>query len=138
MSEGICCPLTEYDEENEFERAVVIKAATKHRCVECGETISVGSLHEKFVCLHDGHWSRYRTCLLCKEIRDHFACGRGYCIGVLWEELEDNFLPNMKAGGPCLEGLSARAKECLFHAWRAWKGIDDEPEEQPEEQPDHG
>jgi hypothetical protein len=31
----------------------------------------------------------------CVEIRDHFACGRGYEFEQVWRQLEENFFPDM-------------------------------------------
>jgi len=69
-------------------------------------------------------WS-YATCAVCDEIRRHFACGGSWLFCGLWEDLNDNFIPEMVAGGPCLEGLGAAAKERLFEEWRRWKGLHD-------------
>ena len=59
------------------------------------------------------------TCELCVEIRDHFACN-GWIFGQLWEDLENNFFPEMVAGGPCMEGLSPTAKAALFEERTRW------------------
>jgi hypothetical protein len=44
-------------------------------------------------------------CLLCSEIGNHFACG-GRVVETLWSDLEENFFPDMRMGGPCMSGLS--------------------------------
>lgn len=35
-------------------------------------------------------------------------------------DLEENFFPDMKAGGPCMEGLSPAAKARLFDRRMKW------------------
>jgi len=95
-------------------------AKRPHRCYECGETIRPGTKYERFSGIWDGKPGRYKTCLSCVEIRDHFSCGEGFIFGALWEQMEDNFFPDMKAGGPCMEGLSPVAKGRLFELRLAW------------------
>jgi hypothetical protein len=115
-----CCPLSGGDDwpATVFSSSVR-RAAKEHRCCECRETIKVGDHYEHVTGLWDGHWSTYKTCLLCVEIRTHFACD-GWIFGQLWEDLESNFFPDMKAGGPCMEGLSPAAKGRLFERRLAW------------------
>jgi hypothetical protein len=48
----------------------------------------------------------------------------------LWEELEINFFPGMKAGGPGLDGLSPEGKSKLFEERTRW--IFESDEYQPE------
>lgn len=48
------------------------------------------------------------------------SCGRSRIIGQLWEELQDNFFPDMKAGGPCMKGLSPEAKAFMFEQRTEW------------------
>lgn len=126
MSAEMCCPLADNDgDPNEFEHQSFRKAAKEYPCRECGAAIARGDRHELWViCNPDGYWSRIRTCQMCAEIRSHFECG-GWTFGVLWEELRENFFPNMKAGGPCMQGLSAAAKRFLVDRWLKWKGLED-------------
>lgn len=117
----ICCPLTGNDdgEAAKVFASKTVKAAKEHHCTECRETIAKGSSHEYAKGLWDGEWSTYRTCLSCVEIRTHFGCN-GWIYGQLWQDLEENFYPDMKAGGPCMEGLSPEAKARLFERRLAW------------------
>jgi hypothetical protein len=62
------------------------------------------------------------------EIRTHFACGNGWIIGELWNDLEENFFPDMKAGGQCMHGLSPEAKRRLIDARMEWYFAEDEVE----------
>lgn len=104
----------------------IIKARKEHHCCECNDLIGIGTRHERTK-LVDRSWSKgqistYRTCLSCVEIRDHFAraCNGSWCYGAVWEQIEENFFPDMKAGGPCMTGLSPAAKGRLFELRLAW------------------
>ena len=90
------------------------------QCQECRDAIAPGQRYES-VTMKDsyGVWSTHNTCLSCEEIRDHFAC-EGWIFGQLWSDIEANFFPNMRAGGPCMEGLSPAAKDRLFTRRMAW------------------
>lgn len=117
----MCCPLSEPDEGYTDFQSGTCKAEFPHKCCECGIVISVGEDYE-WATGRDGHWGKlneHSTCLLCVEIRDHFSCG-GFYYTMLWEELENNLFPDMRMGGPCLEGLSPQAKGALATARLEW------------------
>lgn len=120
MTEMMCCPLSECDDAPTVYTTTTPVARKPHRCEECGESIVVGTRYELYKSLFDGTWSTTRTCSSCAEIRDHFRCGGSYYIGMLWEELEENFFPDMRAGGPCMDGLSPTAKGRLFEMRLEW------------------
>lgn len=115
-----CCPLQGSDEGGPkvHEQSHPI-ARKEHQCCECGETIAKGVKHELVKGLWDGGWDTYRTCLMCEEIRDHFACD-GWIYGQVWNDIEENFFPDMKCGGPCMEGLSPDAKAHLIAKRLEW------------------
>lgn len=116
----MCCPLTGSDGEGpKVHETAVRRARKEHGCTECGETIAIGVRYEDTTGLWDGQWSGYRTCLTCVEIRDHFAC-EGWIYGQLWSDLQENFFPDMKMGGPCMAGLSPAAKASLVDARMEW------------------
>lgn len=116
----MCCPLSgDGDDGPEFYTQTKKKARKEHRCVECRETIEKGTKYEHVSGKWDGRTDTFRTCLSCVEIRDHFACN-GFIYGQVWNDLEENFFPNMKAGGPCMEGLSPEAKTRLFELRVKW------------------
>jgi hypothetical protein len=121
MTDMICCPLESGDGEcrAKVDLTEIRKAAKEHRCGECSETIKRGARYEHNRALWEGSWSTSRTCLSCVEIRNHFQCG-GWIYGQLWDDLEENFFPDMKAGGPCMEGLSPEAKARLFERRMKW------------------
>lgn len=127
MSESMmCCPLSGNDGDQASVSLVTTpKAGKAHQCCECGDAIPRGAKHELYKLLSDGRWSAYRTCLLCVEIRNHFACD-GWIFQYLWSDLQDNFFPEMKAGGGCMEGLSPAAKARLFEKRLEWVFSHDE------------
>lgn len=116
-----CCPLSGADdgESATLSRDRVLVARKEHVCGECDEPIPVGAKYERTDGLWDGSWSTYKTCLSCVEIRNHFSC-EGWLFGAVWDDLEQNFFPTMKAGGPCMEGLSPEAKARLFERRTKW------------------
>lgn len=115
-----CCPLSSSDGEGaSFSSTTTPRAKKPHRCCECREEIPVGAKYERTTGAWDGDFSTYMTCLSCVEIRNHFACD-GWIFGWLWDDLEANFFPAMRAGGPCMEGLSPEAKARLFERREAW------------------
>lgn len=119
-----CCPLQEGDESPSESTSEVILALEDLKCGECGEVIISGTAYENFEgCWGDVEagdpWDVHRTCLSCVEIRNHFACN-GWVFGEVWNDIEQNFFPDMKAGGPCMEGLSPAAKGRLFERRLAW------------------
>ena len=121
MTDMVCCPLDSGDGDGapRFCANTVRMARKEHRCCECHEPISVGARYEHVSGCWDGAMAVYRTCLSCVEIRNHFACD-GFLFEALWMNLCDNFFPAMKAGGPCMEGLSAAAKQRLFDKRTEW------------------
>ena len=120
MTDIVCCPLESGDGESaELHTSSTVKAAKDHKCCECREAIRKGTRYEMVRGMWDGSWSTYRTCLSCVEIRNHFSCN-GWIYCQLWDDLEENFFPDMKAGGPCMEGLSPEAKARLFERRMKW------------------
>jgi hypothetical protein len=132
-NDTMCCPLDGGDGETPgFYELQVVRARrsrkykTEHECDECGTVIPCGAMHERLRYAEHrydnrrGSVSTYRTCLLCVEIRNHFACGNGWICGEVWSQLEENFFPDMKAGGQCMTGLSPAAKQFMIDRRRAW------------------
>ena len=123
MNESVvCCPLS-YDSSSsgpEFHERTIRTARKEHVCFECRDTIAKGSKYEHVVGKWDGYVSTHKTCTLCVEIRNHFACGNGWIYGEVWHDLAENFFPDMKAGGPCMQGLSPEAKARLFERRLQW------------------
>lgn len=117
----VCCPLSGVDGESpSFFSDKIVKAKKEHRCSECKEAIPIKTQYEYASGCWDGDFQVYKTCMSCVEIRAHFACGNGWTYGYLWNDLEENFFPDMKAGGPCMEGLSPEAKARLFELRLKW------------------
>ncbi len=116
----VCCPLDGGEGGPSCSTQVVRTARKEHRCCECREVIPVGVRYEFFSGIWDGYADSHKTCLSCVEIRNHFACQSGWMFTCLWEQLEENFFPDMKAGGPCMQGLSPEAKARLFERRMKW------------------
>lgn len=117
-----CCPLSEPEGDSSCAVTVERKARKAHRCDECCEDVIKPGDRYRFssgICDREP-WS-FKSCLLCAEIRKHFSCNRGQSLGTMWEELAENFFPTMRAGGPCMEGLSPAAKARLFERCLAWR-----------------
>jgi hypothetical protein len=115
-----CCPLSGDESEGPSFSTTTVRAARKvHTCVECRVEIDKGTKYESTTGKWDGGMATFRTCLSCVEIRNHFACN-GFVYGALWGDLEENFFPDMKAGGPCMKGLSPEAKQRLFDLRMKW------------------
>ena len=122
MSDMTCCPLSSGGDDDESPsccKQTVRRARKEHQCTECYEAITRGQKYEHVSGIWDGSPSTYKTCMSCVEIRDHFACG-GFYYGQLWNDLEENFFPDMKAGGPCMDGLSPAAKQRLIDERMKW------------------
>ena len=116
-----CCPLSSGDGDAcSFYSQTTVAARKEHQCCECREVIASGARYEKVVGCWDGIFSTYKTCMSCVEIRNHFACGNGWLFECLWDDLETNFFPDMKAGGPCMEGLSPAVKQRLIDKRMEW------------------
>ena len=122
----MCCPLSECDETATVYDVSKRRARKEYQCCECRGAIGLGELHEHTSMLFDGAWSSYRMCLLCREIGDHFSCGNGRILETLWSDLEENFFPDMVAGGPCMQGLSPAAKARLVERRMTWYFDQDE------------
>ncbi len=120
----VCCPLSSGENYADHASVSKIRARKAHHCVECREAIAIKDEYERYVLIGDGSASTYKTCLSCVEIRDHFACD-GWLFGQVWSDIENNFFPDMKAGGPCMEGLSPPAKARLFERRLAWLEVQD-------------
>ncbi len=116
----VCCPLSGCDGYATAGEVTTRKARKEHLCHECHDPIVRGSRYEHASTLYDGSWSTFKTCLTCVEIRDHFDCGEGYVYGQLWSDIEENFFPDMAAGGVCIEGLSPAAKARMFELRLEW------------------
>lgn len=113
-----CCPLSGNDDGAPGASATVT-ARKPHECCECRESIPAGAKYERYVVFDEGSAEAYKTCLSCVEIRNHFACN-GWLFGCVWGDIEQNFFPDMVAGGPCLKGLSPAAMARMFERRLAW------------------
>lgn len=70
----MCCPLQNDGDGPEFCTVSTPHAGKEHQCSECSGVITKGVVHELAAGKWNGEMSIFRTCLLCVEIRNHFAC----------------------------------------------------------------
>lgn len=126
MSDVACCPLQGNDGPAPSCHSRDTRRARKeHVCNECREKIARGERYEYVSGVWDGRPDSFKTCLLCVEIRNHFAC-EGWIYGEVWSDLRENFFPDMAAGGPCTAGLSPAAKQKLIDERMEWYFAQDE------------
>jgi hypothetical protein len=70
-----CGCVYDYDPADVYE-VTWPRAAKSHVCCECGADIERGECHEYVSGLWDGHWTHFRTCQACVNIRkDVCPCG---------------------------------------------------------------
>lgn len=116
-----CCPLSGGHDDGPSCSTTTVRTARKaHVCCECHAPIQPGEQYEYTSGIWDREPNTYKTCSFCREVRNHFACD-GWIFERLWDDLAENFLPTMRAGGPCIAGLSPDAKGKLFAVRTAWK-----------------
>jgi hypothetical protein len=119
-----CCPFGSDDFEGPSCYSECTRTARKeHTCDECEAKIRPGEQYNYESGVWDGRPSSYKTCLPCIDIRHHFLSkcnGNSWTYQTLWSDLQENFFPDMKAGGPCMEGMSPRGKAKMFEMYLAW------------------
>jgi hypothetical protein len=126
MIEGLGCCVFDSGAQGPSCWSTKIRTARReHRCCECDEQILPGTRYHYASGVWDGRPNNYKTCLLCLEIQAHFSklCDSPDSrpvLGELWPALEEHFFPEMRAGGPCLDGLSPEAKGRMFERRTAW------------------
>ena len=92
MSDGAmfpCVCMYEYEDNGpQCVRREDRVARKRHVCCECRGEIAPGRKYQYVRGMWDGHWSTYRTCAPCAQIREDFmSCG--YAYGCLWGDLRD-------------------------------------------------
>lgn len=60
----------------DYETPTVYSIATptakrSHKCIECGNAISIGERYERITSLFDGEWDTYKTCCRCIAVREY-------------------------------------------------------------------
>lgn len=97
------------------------KARKPAKCCECGRTIEPRHMYHTAGGNFEGEWVRYRTCLVCHEIRSAFAC-YGFVFCGLWNDLEEYGFESINES--CFAKLqTVEAKRYLRERWMKWKGI---------------
>jgi hypothetical protein len=123
MACDVCIGVDSIDEPFEFSTVEIRKARKPHACFECHQQIKLGDSYEHTTGKFDGRFATYRTCLLCREIRDVFTCGNSWYYGELWEEMREGAFENLTTASPCFNELSLAAKAFVLEQWRRWKGL---------------
>lgn len=77
------------DEGSEIILAEFRVARKAHKCCECHKEITPGSRYYYEFTKYDGDTSAYKTCAICKELRDKLF--HGWMWGGLWNDIE-NFI----------------------------------------------
>ena len=72
----------------QYPTSKIVKARKTYRCCECREEIPTGTRYEYFKGVYDGEWSHYRTCLICKQIREDY-CPHGWMFETLYETIAE-------------------------------------------------
>lgn len=117
----MCCPLGgggDFDGPEAW-RSIYRTARKIHSCIECGEEIKPGQIYRYESGIWDGRADSHKTCKPCYLVREHFSCD-GYIFEMLWEDMQNNFFPNMVAGGECMHGLDPIGKQKLFDEYNEW------------------
>lgn len=132
-----CCVFSnDYNDGPSCYTESLVRAKKAHECCECDRDIPAGEQYQRATGVWEGHGRTYKTCLACVDIREHFsnACrnpdeieGREYdsyggrwAFQCLYNDLAENFFPDMTAGGPCMAGMSPRAKAKMFEMYLEW------------------
>lgn len=99
-----CCCIDVFD-GNEFEAEINRRARKKYTCCECRRTIPVGAGYWVASIKYEGDWSRFRTCELCKSVRDdRFSCG--FIFENMWQDMRE-----------CLESPCNCEGDCDCDSW---------------------
>lgn len=117
---NVCIGTNDYDEAD-FYTADMRKARKPHRCCECRQIITPGSIYESVRMATDGEFQTYQTCHLCVEIRNAFTCGKGWLFTVVWEDMEEYAFPELTTASKCFQKLSPEAKQFVLDRWNKWK-----------------
>jgi hypothetical protein len=117
---GVCIGGADFDQAD-WENVKTLRARKSHRCCECQGEIAPGQTYENYVLALDGTISRYKTCVMCVEIRNAFCCGGSWMFTTIWDEMTEYVFPELTTANKCFAKLSAAAKASLLERWRKWK-----------------
>ncbi|HLZ39443.1 MAG TPA: hypothetical protein VKQ11_00680 [Candidatus Sulfotelmatobacter sp.] len=123
MGDCDVCIGVEVDGYCEFSETKIRKARKPAKCCECQQPIQIGEQYEVTTMIYEGEFCKYRTCLLCVEIRRVFTCGEGFYYESLWEEMEEYAFERLTTASKCFRELSPEAKAFVLERWRRWKGL---------------
>jgi hypothetical protein len=115
---GICLGIDDYEPPS-FCLIEIRLAKKTHICCECKQEIKSRQKYEYTSGRWDERFETYKTCMICKDIRESFCCN-GWEYTTLWSDIYENLFPIMTTG--CLNKLSTvEAKKLLLEKWNEWK-----------------
>lgn len=123
MGCDVCIGISDYDTADVYHSGLV-RARKQHKCCECRRAIAPGEQYERVAAIWDGSWSHYRTCAICREIRDVFTCGEGFTFTNLWDDMREYAFPELTTASECFRELSAVAKGRVLEEWRKFRGLE--------------
>jgi hypothetical protein len=87
-------------------------AREEHKCDECGEPIMPGQTYENAKLFGDGRFAVYKTCNICKEIRNCYFCSWMYTN--IWEDLYEELVYQDDFNLCMLDNLSPEARAVMI------------------------
>jgi hypothetical protein len=111
MGDCSCIYMVEIDNPASFVSSRLVRARKNHFCCECAHVITPGERYERTFGVWDGEVEIYKTCLVCKELRDAFFCD-GWQYTTVMEDLDYHIL-EMKGeiAESCLANLTSLARD---------------------------
>ena len=104
---------TNYDNGPDFCTESIVTARKEHKCYECGDIIKPKEQYENCSGKWDGEMKSFKTCLVCKEIRDAFFCSWTY--GEVFLNLEEEICEtDGNLSQECINSLSEPAKKIVI------------------------
>lgn len=80
------CTCIDMDIDGDYSEKVsdkIVVAKLVHRCIECHNVIHPRDKYRSEVYAYDGSISRFKTCLVCNNIRKEMFCS--FEFGMIWE-----------------------------------------------------
>ena len=90
MFDACICVNVDDGDRCDFVNQTYPKAKKRHRCTECFSWIEQGETYERVAGKWGDHFSTFKTCSICQQIRDDlFECG--YFFGEIWERIHEMY-----------------------------------------------
>jgi hypothetical protein len=113
----------DFDEPCKIISVQKTRARKEHKCMECNNTISAGTLYEKYVGVSENKIFKHKTCLSCLSIREVFF--QNYWFGGVFEELNNEISQSSgNISEACIRELTPDARaivcELIEEYWEQW------------------